>query len=168
MTVNPTETWLAMEQLVEKALAVDASHADFRDPDVALQTVAGTGGHEAALLVRRSSGTTLILNDLIGNLRRKGGFEGWLLHMLGFGSSGPQIPTAAKIMMLENKAELRQQLLAGLVEHIGELSGNHQMTGPRTQAKSGGLQLERHRVADKALGLEPLRQSLAQRQQFGR
>ncbi len=97
---------------VEKALAVDACEADFRDPDVTLQTVAGTGGHEAALLVRRASGTTLILNDLIGNLRRKGGFEGWLLHMLGFGSAAPQIPTAAKIMMLENKAELRQQLLA--------------------------------------------------------
>jgi hypothetical protein len=42
---------------VEKAVRVDAVKVDFHDPDVTLQTVAGTAGHEAALLVRRGSGT---------------------------------------------------------------------------------------------------------------
>ena len=94
---------------VEEAVPVDAANADFDDPDVTLQSVAGTAGHEAALMVRRASGTTLILNDLIGNLRRKEGLEGWLLHLLGFGSDNPQIATAAKLMMIESKAKLRQQ-----------------------------------------------------------
>lgn len=96
---------------VEKAVRVDAVTADFYDPDVTLQHVGGTAGHEAALLVRRNSGTTLILNDLIGNLRRKDGFEGWLLHILGFGSDSPQIATAAKLLMIKSKSELREQLL---------------------------------------------------------
>jgi hypothetical protein len=62
-------------------------------------------------VVRRPSGTTLILNDLIGNLRRKDGFEGWLLHILGFGSDSPTLATAAKLLMIKSKGELRDQLL---------------------------------------------------------
>jgi hypothetical protein len=97
---------------VAEAVAVDATHADFADPDVSLHPVLGLAGHEAALMVRRASGTTLILNDLIANLRRKGGFEGWLLHIMGFGGEKPEIPAVTRLMMIENKARLRQQLLA--------------------------------------------------------
>lgn len=97
---------------VEKALAVDDSDADFNDPNVLFKSVPGTGGHEAALLVRRASGVTLILNDLIGNLRRKGGFEGWLLHVMGFGSDQPQIPTVERFLMIKNKNDLKRQLLS--------------------------------------------------------
>jgi hypothetical protein len=96
---------------IEEAVQVDAVNVDFGDPDVTLRTVAGTGGHEAALLVRRGRGATLILSDLIGNLRRKGGFEGWLLHVMGFGSDRPGIPTVEKLLMVRNKADLRQQML---------------------------------------------------------
>jgi hypothetical protein len=96
---------------VQEVVPVDAVSVDFGDPDVALRTVAGTGGHEAALLVRRRGGTTLILSDLIGNLRRRGGFEGWLLHIMGFGGDRPQIPTVEKVLMVRNKADLRQQML---------------------------------------------------------
>jgi hypothetical protein len=96
---------------VAQAVPVDATSADFGDPAVTMQTAAGTGGHEAALLVRRASGTTLILNDLIGNLRRKDGVEGWILHMLGYGSDAPVIPTATKMMLIKTKDELRGQLL---------------------------------------------------------
>ena len=96
---------------VEEAVPVDAVCVDFGDADVGLRTVAGTGQHEAALLVRRGDGTTLVLSDLIGNLRRKGGFEGWLLHVLGFGSDRPRIPTVEKLLLVRNKADLRQQML---------------------------------------------------------
>lgn len=96
---------------VEDVVPIDATSVDFGDPEVMLRTVAGTGGHEAALLVRRRGGTTLIVSDLIGNLRRKGGFEGWLLHVMGFGGDKPEIPTVEKILMMRNKADLRQQML---------------------------------------------------------
>lgn len=97
---------------VAEAVPVDACEAGFDDPAVLLQTVAGTGDHEAALLVRRASGTTLVVNDLVGNLRRKGGFEGWLLHVMGFGGDDPQIPSVTKMMLIQSKADLRDQLLA--------------------------------------------------------
>ena len=96
---------------VEKAVPVDAMEVDFGDPDVTWHVVAGAGGHEAALLVRRASGTTIIVSDLIANLRRKGGFEGWMLHVMGFGGDAPQVPTVERVLMVENKAQLRQQFL---------------------------------------------------------
>lgn len=96
---------------VEEAVEVDATDIDFGDPDVAWYVVDGAGGHEGALLVHRASGTTLILSDLIGNLRRKDGFEGWMLHVMGFGADQPVIPLVERVLMVRNKAELRQQFL---------------------------------------------------------
>lgn len=96
---------------VEKAVHVDTSEVDFGDPDVTWHVVAGAGGHEAALLVRRASGTTILLSDLIGDLRRKEGFEGWMLHVMGFGGDGPTVPTVERLLMIESKAQLRQQFL---------------------------------------------------------
>jgi len=96
---------------VEKAIAVDATDIDFGDPDIAWQVISGAGGHEGALLVHRGSGTTVILSDLIGNLRRKGGFEGWMLHVMGFGNDTPVIPLVEKVLMVENKEKLRRQFL---------------------------------------------------------
>jgi hypothetical protein len=96
---------------VEKVVPVDGCEADFGDPAVSWHVVAGTGGHEAALLVRRASGTTIILSDLIGNLRRKEGFEGWMLHVMGFGGDAPQVPTVERLLMVKNKAQLRQQFM---------------------------------------------------------
>ena len=96
---------------VSKALYVDGTSADFGDPDVHWHVVAGAGGHEAALIVRRASGTTIILGDLIANLRRKGGFEGWMLHVMGFGDDAPQVPAVEKLLMVKSKAQLRQQFL---------------------------------------------------------
>jgi len=96
---------------VAKAVPVDATSVDFGDPDIAWHVVSGAGGHEAALLVHRESGTTLILSDLIGNLRRKDGFDGWMLHILGFGGDEPQIPTVERMLMVGDKKALRQQFL---------------------------------------------------------
>src|SRR5207253_5925959 len=85
--------------------------ADFGDPDVTWQVVQGAGGHEAALLVRRASGTTILLSDLIGNLRRKEGFEGWMLHVMGFGGDAPVVPSVERLLMVESKAQLQRQFL---------------------------------------------------------
>lgn len=96
---------------VEKAVPVNATEADFGDPNVTWQVVAGAGGHEAALLVRRTSGTTILVSDLIANLRRKGGFEGWMLHVMGFGGDAPEVPAVERLLMVKNKAQLRQEFL---------------------------------------------------------
>src|SRR2546430_1562362 len=53
---------------VGKVVPVDTTAPDFGDPDVQFVTVPGTREREAALIVRRPNGTTLVLNDLVGNI----------------------------------------------------------------------------------------------------
>jgi hypothetical protein len=95
---------------VEKVVHVDATSADFGDPDIALMTVPGTREHEAALEVRRPNGTTLVLNDVVGNMRNISGFGGWLLRMIGFAGDKPRVPLLIKLAMIHDKAALAVQL----------------------------------------------------------
>ena len=95
---------------VEKVVHVDATSADFGDPDTALMTVPGTREHEAALEVRRPNGTTLVLNDVVGNMRNISGFGGWLLRMMGFAGDKPRVPLVIKVAMIHDKTALAVQL----------------------------------------------------------
>ena len=47
---------------VEEIVPVDTATPDFADPDVHFVSVPGTRDHEAALIVQRPHGTTLVLN----------------------------------------------------------------------------------------------------------
>lgn len=95
-----------------QAVHVDAGSADFGDPDVTFLTVPGTGGHEAALCVRRPSGTTLILNDLIGNLDKEPGFSNLILRLFGFAGDEPHVPMPVKPHGDDNRAAVAAQLRA--------------------------------------------------------
>lgn len=95
---------------VEEAVPVDTTAPHLDDPDVTFVTVPGTRGHEAALVVRRAGGTTLVLNDLVGNLQHTSGFGGWLLRRMGFAGDEPHIPAPVKLMLVEDKGSLRRQL----------------------------------------------------------
>ena len=92
----------------EAAVHVDAMDVDFQDGDVKFLTVLGLAGHEAALVVRRASGTTLIVNDLIANMPAGSGF---VLRIMGFAGAAPHIPGPVK-WGLKDKATLRTQLLS--------------------------------------------------------
>jgi hypothetical protein len=96
---------------VEAVVAVDTVALDFDDPDVQFMAIPGTRGHEAALLVRTPSGTTLVLNDIVGNIRDAAGFGGWLLHLAGFAGKEAQIPQVVKIAVIDDTKALRTQLL---------------------------------------------------------
>jgi hypothetical protein len=95
---------------VQETVQVDTTRPDFRDPDVTFVVVPGTGENEAALEVRGANGTTLILNDMVGNLRKRSGFGGWLLRLLGFAGDEPHIPVPVKLVMLKDKAAFAAQL----------------------------------------------------------
>jgi hypothetical protein len=71
----------AREKIAD-VVAVDTTSPDFGDASVAFVTMPGTKGHEAALIVQTSKGTTLVLNDLVGNIRAASGIDGWLLRDL--------------------------------------------------------------------------------------
>jgi hypothetical protein len=96
---------------VAEAVPVDGSMPAFDDPNVLFVVVPGTRGHEAALLVRRAGGTTLVLNDLVGNIRNESGFGGWLLRLMGFAGETAHIPAPVKLTLVKDTEALRTQLL---------------------------------------------------------
>ncbi|RJT41412.1 hypothetical protein D3227_06390 [Mesorhizobium waimense] len=92
---------------VEKAVKVDATSDIWADPSVQLETVPGIAGKEAALLIRREGGTTLVINDLIANVRHPHGIGAHIMaRLLGFGVSHPQIPRVGKWMFVKDKKAL--------------------------------------------------------------
>jgi hypothetical protein len=96
---------------VEETVPVDTVAPRFDDPNVQFVAVPGTRGREAALVVRTPKGTTLVLNDVVGNIRDAAGFGGWLLHMAGFAGKEAQVPKVVKLAMIEDTNALRAQLL---------------------------------------------------------
>jgi len=96
---------------VADVVPVDSTEPDFDDPDVTFVTVPGTRGHEAALVVRAASGTTLVLNDLVGNMRAASGIDGWLLRVAGFAGDQAQVPRVVRLALVKDAADVRAQLL---------------------------------------------------------
>jgi hypothetical protein len=95
---------------VEDVVPVDTVAPQFDDPNVQFVAVPGTRGHEAALVVRTASGTTLVLNDLVGNIRSEPGSRAWLLQLAGFAGKEAQIPRVVKMVMIKDANALRAQL----------------------------------------------------------
>jgi hypothetical protein len=96
---------------VEEVVPVDTTTPDFGDADVQFVTVAGTRDREAALVVRTRNGTTLVLNDLVGNIRDASGVSGWLLRLAGFAGKSARIPRVVKLNLVKDANALRAQLL---------------------------------------------------------
>jgi hypothetical protein len=96
---------------VEKVVLVDATFGQFGDSSVRFTPVAGTGEKEAALEVHGAQGSTLILNDLVGNIRNARGFTGWFLRLMGFAGDEPHIPLPIRRVMIESRGRVREQLL---------------------------------------------------------
>jgi len=96
---------------VAKVVPVDTTAPRFDDPNVQFVTVPGTREHESALVVKTKKGTTLVLNDIVGNIRDASGVGGWLLGRFGFAGKKARIPGVVKIAMIKDKAALRDQLL---------------------------------------------------------
>jgi len=94
---------------VEKVVLVDATFGDFDDRSVRFLPVPGTAEKEAALEVHGSEGMTLILNDLVGNIRGARGFTGWFLKLMGFAGDEPHVPGPVKMLLGEHKAEVAAQ-----------------------------------------------------------
>jgi hypothetical protein len=96
---------------VEKMVPVDTTAPDFGDPNVEFVTIAGTREREAALVVRTRNGATLVLNDLVGNIRDASGISGRLLRLAGFAGKSAQIPRVVKWNLVKDANALRAQLL---------------------------------------------------------
>jgi len=95
---------------VEEIVPVDTTSPDFEDPRVAFVTVPGVDGHEAALVVNTDRGTTLVVNDIVGNIHHAHGAGGWILRAAGFAGDEPQVPRVVKKMIVEDEHALIDQL----------------------------------------------------------
>jgi hypothetical protein len=108
----PSLTVFAPEGGREKigdVVPVDVTSIDLHDPEVDLRTIPGT--QEAAIVVRRPTGTTLIVNDLIWNLPHRPGVAGRLLKAFGF--TGPRrIPPVVARKGIDERAPFVAQLEA--------------------------------------------------------
>jgi hypothetical protein len=95
---------------VEKVVHVDAVDVDFGDPTLRYVVVPGTAEREAGLVIQTSSGTTLVLNDLIFNLPNRPGLGGWFFKLIGMTGDEPHVPPLIKKRLVKDKDALRAQL----------------------------------------------------------
>lgn len=92
-------------KMVEQAVSVDATA--LKDPEVTLEIPAGVGEMEGALLVRRAGATTLVLNDLLGNVRHPHGLGAHIMaRLMGFGVKRPRMPWVGKRMFVKDAKAL--------------------------------------------------------------
>jgi hypothetical protein len=68
--------------------------------------VPGTGEREAALLIEGTSGTTLVINDLIFDLADRPGFSGWLFKAIGMTGDHAHIPPLIRMRKVVDREAL--------------------------------------------------------------
>jgi hypothetical protein len=96
---------------VERAVKVDATSDILADADVDFIIAKGTRKMESALLVRRGAGTTLVLNDLISNIRHPKGIGANIIaRLFGFGVKRPQMAREVKWLLVRDKRALARQM----------------------------------------------------------
>ena len=95
---------------VEERVKVDSVAPDFGDPAVQYVPVAGTAQREGALVVDGAQGTTLVLNDLIFNVRKQPGIAGLLFAVVGVTGPEPKAPKLVLRKIADDKNALRAQL----------------------------------------------------------
>ncbi|WP_156388967.1 hypothetical protein [Mesorhizobium sp. Root695] len=90
-------------EAVEKVVKVDSTADIFDDPSVRMETVPGLGEKEAALFVRRDGHTTLVVNDILANVRHPHGIGAHIMaRVLGFGVDRPSTPRAARWFFVQD------------------------------------------------------------------
>lgn len=104
--VTPSGARMRVAEIVQ----VDSSDDILQDEAVRFQSVAGTGGHESALTVRRAQGVTLICNDIIGHVTHPHGLGAQVMaRLMGFGVSEPQVPRIVRRKIVVDPKALASQ-----------------------------------------------------------
>ena len=102
---------------VEEAVPVDATADVLDDPDVGFEAVPGVGGREALLWVTRAGRKTLVLNDILANVRHPHGLGAQVMaRLFGFGVTRPRMPWMGRRMFVEDAPALAAALRAWAAE----------------------------------------------------
>jgi hypothetical protein len=94
---------------IEQKVHVDATEIELGET-ARYRVVDGTGGREGWLEVRHGARATVVLGDLIMNLRPMGGFGGWIMNRMGFTGAAPKIVPATRKALVKDAAALHRQL----------------------------------------------------------
>jgi hypothetical protein len=95
---------------IEEVIAVDSTRDPLDDPSVIIEPIDGTNAAELALIVKRTGDTSLVVSDIIAHVAHPDGVGAHIMaRLLGFGVKHPQIPTAAKMGLVKDKAALATQ-----------------------------------------------------------
>jgi hypothetical protein len=100
---------------IEQIVPVDRSDGEVGDAGVTLTFPACTGAREALLEVKHPGGTTVVINDLVMNMRPFGGIQGLFFKLLGFTGPTPRVTLPTRLVLIKDKAGLKtllQQLAA--------------------------------------------------------
>ncbi len=95
---------------VAEVVAVDATSLDTGDPDVRWRAAAGTADREAILEVRGGRGTTVVVCDLVMNMRKIPGFGGFVMKLMGFTGPAPKVSPATRKALVADRAAVRAEL----------------------------------------------------------
>jgi hypothetical protein len=97
--------------LVSRLVKVDGSFDDLpADGTVSVGTVAGFKTGEGYVTVRTGPRGSLLVADMVLNLRRAPGLLGLLFHVLGFSGDRPKLPTPVRLRVVRDRRALRNQL----------------------------------------------------------
>lgn len=112
---------------VTEAAPVDATDDIIRDPAITFQLVAGTKDDEFALTVRRGDGTTLILNDILSNVRHPKGLGAQIMaRLLGFGVKRARVSRPVRRMFVKEPAMVAEQFRAwGAITDLRRILVSH-------------------------------------------
>ena len=98
---------------VVKAVSVDATEDIIGDPEVHFLSVPGTADQESALEVTRCGRFTIIVNDIIGNVRHPKGFGGKLVaRLVGYRGPPARVPRTIRWFLVKDRAALCAQFRA--------------------------------------------------------
>ena len=94
--------------------------------DVRFSTVPGTRSQEGALEIRRAGHFTLVLNDVIANVRHPRGIGAQVMaRLFGFGVSHPQVPRAVRRALVGSPQVLAEALEDWAVADLVRIVPSH-------------------------------------------
>jgi hypothetical protein len=101
---------------IEQVVAVDRTDGDVGDATVTITFPACTASRDALMQVtHKGGGVTLVINDLVMNMRHGPGFGGFMFKLMGFTANTPNVPLPTRMLLIKDKPGLKtllQQLAA--------------------------------------------------------
>jgi hypothetical protein len=96
---------------VEQIVAVDRTDGDVGDPSVTLAFPACTAERDTIMTVKHADGrSTIVINDLVMNMRHGGGATGLLFRIMGFTSKTPQVSLPTRMVLVKDKPGVKTLL----------------------------------------------------------